>query len=74
MNILSDEKTFFLCMLGVHPTPTNTFIISNSQNCKITVFLRCHHHLRVLRTICRGDTWHTDQLINWKLVSNLYHL
>ena len=29
---------------------------------------------KVLRLICRGVTWHKDQLINWKFVSILYPL
>ena len=74
VKIIADESTFFLCMLGLHPTPTNTFEISNSQNCKNTFFWRCHHHLKVLRPICGVDTWHKDQKINWKFVSILHHL
>ena len=62
VKIIADESTFFLCMLGLHPTPTNTFELSNSQNCKKTFFWRCHHHLKVLRPICRVATWHKDQL------------
>ena len=38
IKIIADESTFFLCMLGLHPTPTNTFEMSNSQNCKKTFF------------------------------------
>ena len=38
VKIIADESTFFLCMFGLHPTPTNTFEMSNSQNCKITFF------------------------------------
>ena len=30
VKIIADETTFFLCMLGLHPTPTNTFEMSNS--------------------------------------------
>ena len=30
VKIIADESTFFLCMLGLHPTPTNTFEMSNS--------------------------------------------
>ena len=36
VKIIADESTFFLCMLGLHPTPTNTFEMSSSQNCKNT--------------------------------------
>ena len=61
-------------MLGLHPTPTNTSEMSNSQNCKNTFIWRCHHHLKVLRLICRVATWHKDQLINWKFVTILHHL
>ena len=74
VKIIADESTFFLCMLGLHPTPTNTFEMSKSQNCKKTFFWRCHHQLKVLRTICGVATWHKDQLINWKFVSILHHL
>ena len=74
VQILADESTFFVCMLGLHPTPTNTFKMSNSQNCKRTFFWRCHHHLKVLRPICGVATWHRDQLLNWKFVSILHHL
>ena len=30
VKIIADESTFFLCMLGLHPTPTNRFEMSNS--------------------------------------------
>ena len=50
-------------MLGLHPTPTNTSEMSNSQNCKNTFIWRCHHHLKVLRLI-----------VNWKFVTILHHL
>ena len=74
VKIIADESTFFRCMLGLLPTPTNTFEMSKSQNCKKTFFWRSPHYLKVLRPICGVATWHTDQLINWKFVSILHHL
>ena len=62
-----------MCMLGLHPTPTNTRNVEFTK-LKKDLSWRCHHHLKVLRSIGRVATWHKDQLINWKFVSILHHL
>ena len=49
VKIIADESTFFLCMLGLHPTPTNIFEMWNSQNWKNT-FLTMSSSPRSVKT------------------------
>ena len=62
VKIIADESTFFLCMLGLHPTPTKTFEMSNSQ---IITFIVMIHHYKGVKPFPKGVSEGNDALF-WK--------